>query len=52
MRFAWCDRAAVGWPDDILFVVWENRLTEGLAGVASVADFTHLSCDCDEEGKF
>ena len=44
-----CYGTAVGWPDDVLLVVWEYGLAEGLADISCFCNFSHLSCDSDEE---
>jgi len=49
---AWSDGAAVGRSDDVLLVIWENGLAEGLADIAGFSDFSHLRGNGDDEAEF
>jgi len=47
-----CDGTAVGWPYDVLLVVWQYGLAECLTDITRFCDSSHLDCDCNEESQF
>ena len=42
----------MGRSDDVLFVVWEDRMAKGLAYIAGFCNSSHLCSYSDQEAEF